>query len=67
MSTHNICFRREIRKNLPDTHSYLDLTDVKNPNHKLGEMNPDICAGVRCLIPWVTQFLVRLPLGIFLL
>ena len=26
MSTHNICFRGEIRKYLPDTHSYLDLS-----------------------------------------
>ena len=25
MSTNNICFRGEIRKNLPDTHSYLNL------------------------------------------
>ena len=28
MSTHSICFRDEIRKKLPDTHSYLDLCYV---------------------------------------
>ena len=32
MSTHNICFRGEMRKNLPDTHSYPDLQHEQSIN-----------------------------------
>ena len=48
MSTYNICFRGEIRKELPDTHSYLDLYIMHNIS--------EYCI---CLEPWFNLFLLK--------